>query len=322
MTDSTQVEAPVEAPAAEGMSDFDKNLEQFLNYNTMEETPDGEPLVDPNTHGVDEAPQVNTVGVKPAAAPALESSGNVTQVAPGNTTVTGNVTGDLVDPALVIEMMGLGKDKPALTTASPTPAPAPTAPIAAPADQPYAPFRSDFELPQALNEALFESEDSATRSKALTAVLSAAMNAVAQHMDQRIKEFYQPQFVENYEGQQQQRQQGQAFLSDFYHEGTGFPDLQSYGKVVQRAIEVLAGVYPPETPWTEMKPRVAALARKTVAQITGTPEVTGNGKVTKAAPPKNAQHDAFLAGGARPAGAGEPVDQTSAAAVFADLTQF
>lgn len=331
MTDTTQPTEEVVAAADTGMSDFDKNLEDFLNYNSMEKTPDGETLVDPNapTHAVDEPVQVNdkTVTVKgPSTAEApIEPSGNATQVASGNTTVTGNTTTaptDQVDPALVMEMLGLGKDKPQTVVANTTATVvAPTDPSAPAADEPYVPFRSDFVLPPALQQALFESEDTETRSKALTALLASAMNAVAQTIDQRYKDHYAPKTIEAFYSRNNQAQQQAAFVNDFFDETNGFPDLKAHGKVVQRAIEVLSA-QDPTLDWKVGREKVAALARRTVAQLTGQPAVTSVAKPAKALPPKNPQHDAFISGGARPAGAGDPVDQNTAAAVFADLSQF
>lgn len=328
-TDSTStphIEVLSEAPP---MKEFDKQLESFLGSSMLaddagEDAVSAEPAINPPPPP---PPAVTTdaTGAPALTPPPASAPQGAAQHESGAGNQTGNVTVSVappvVDPSLVIEMMGFGN----VTAPAAAPAPAHAAaappPSSPPADDnaPFSPFRPDFVLPQELSSALFEAEDSATRSKALVGLLSSALNTACQTMDERFKSYHAPRIVQAMEQRQTATATQHAFVEEFYSENGGAPDLRPYGTIVKRAIEVI-GARDPNVPWTQAKPLVMALARQVVAQL-------GGPAPPSAAPPRPApaakpQHEAFLAGGARPAGVGDPADPNTPAGVLAGMLEF
>lgn len=316
---------PVAEVAAPEMSDFDKQLDEFLNHSMLDDGDDA----------VGAEPQVNAPpAVDPAAVPA-EGLPSATKVAgegdpPVGEPAKAPAAADpaAVDPALVMEVLGFKAGPAAQPKAAPTGEAAPKSdapPAPAGADDPNAPFmpfRNDFKLPVEMTTALFESEDSETRSRALVALLSSALNACAQVVDERIKEFHAPRIMQAYEGKRNFDNNLENFRNDMFGD-SGFPELRPYEEVVGKAIQALARAPGgANMPWEEAKVKVAALARTAVKQLTGQ-DITPQVKSTAAAPaPKKPAHDAFLTDGARPAGIGDPADANSPSAVLQDLAAF
>lgn len=306
------------------LSDFDKQLDEFLNHSMMDDAPAGDAVdPEPKVNVSPPAPVVGAPAVDPSSAPKGAGEVDPTTGEPAKAPAAADPA--VVDPALVMEVLGFTAPAAPAPAATPAPAastasgePAPSAPAAD--DAPFMPFRNDFKLPVEMTSALFESEDSETRSKALVALLSSAMNTLAQVVDERVKQYHAPRIAQQFEGRQNYERNLNNFKADFYGETGGYPDLLPYESIVGRTIQVLAKQNP-NMPWPEARERVATLARTVVKQMTGK-DITPAPKVPAAAPPAKPAHDAFLTGGGRPAGVGDPADAASPAALLADMTQF
>lgn len=323
MSETNQTPAAVEPAAAAG-DDFDKQLNEFLNYSMMGDEPAPE-------DAISQEPVVNTpVPVAapvpaPAPVPATVEPTSVPQGTVADATIeAGKVVAadpNKVDPADIIEMLGFGKGTTAAPPSGDVTKAAPVSTPAAPNDEPFVPFNTDWKLPAAMTAALFEAEDSETRGKALVGLISGAMNTLAQVVDQRIKEFHAPRIVEGWNGQQQAARTQAEFVEDFYSENGGYPDLRPYGQIVRRAIEVTVGKNPTAT-WAGSKADVAKLARAVVQQMTGQPAPVATKAAPAPLPPAKAQDQAFIADGARPAGAGNPTDPNSPESLLHDMANF
>ena len=300
----------------EGDSDFDAQLSAFLNHRLGDDVEGDSPqaAAEPAT-GTLELPETPADGSAPPApqesqpaenlSPTPEAAANAPQGAA--TPAAPAAAQDQVDPNLLIQMMGLTQPQPPAPQGQPQVAPPAQPATSAPADDdaPYAPFQANFRLPPAVTQAIFESEDSGQREQALVALLASFGNAVIQVADQRIKEHHAPRFqasvTESFETQQAAR----SIKADF---DQAFPDLAQYGPIVKRAFEVVAAT-DPNAPYSEaMRNKVGNLARTTLRQMLGSAAPQPNPAPAPAVATKANPGKMFVAGGARPAGIGQPGD--------------
>lgn len=238
--------------------------------------------------------------------------------------------GEDVDPALLAAMAGLAT--------APKPASEPAAPAASGTsadgnkpdagssedddDAPFMPFQPTFKLDKALSEALFESDDVATREKALVGLLSAFGNTVIAVAEQRIREHHVPRLQEATLSQFQQVQVSRAVQQDFY---AAFPELSEYKPAVVKAMEVIQNQNPGAPYTEELRNKVGALARAALTQAgVKLPARPGTQPASSAAPapapsPAPAADVPFEAGGARPAMSG---GDNGPADILEQLSQF
>lgn len=309
------------APAGETSTvtdaDFDANWKDFLGHDFGDDAPAAPtPQPTPAASPAPAAPAGVAPPVDPAGAPLspspVQANGGLTPPA----TVGHEGTSPQVDPNLLMAMMGTAQ--PAPVAPAPTAAPASPAPAGAPAsDAPWEPFAANFQLPPALTEVLFRSEDPAEQGAALVNLLSSFGNAVAQVVEQRITTHHAPRMQEQFSTATTERQQAAAVHNDFYGTHT---DLQPYAAIVKRAGEVFFQ-HNPTAQWSpENRDKIAELARATAKQLGY--QLTGKAAAAPVAvaPGTAAPQPTYVAGAARPESLGMPEDRDSPGAILDQLT--
>lgn len=309
---------PAGEPAPIADAEFDANWKDFLSHDFGDEPePAPVPVETPAVASpTPAAPAGVAAPVDPAGAPSspspVQANGGLTPPA----TVGHEGTSPQVDPNLLMAMMGGATPAPAAAP-QPATAPAQPAPAAPSSDAPWEPFAANFELPPALTEVLFRSEDPQQQGAALVNLLSSFGNAVAQVVEQRITTHHAPRMQEQFSAATTERQQAAAVHNDFY--GT-HKDLQPYTAIVKRAGEVFFQHNPTATWSPETRDKVAELARATAKQLGY--QLTGGAPAAPAvvAPGNAAPNTPFVAGSARPESLGMPEDRDSPGAILDQLT--
>lgn len=324
MTDTHADTAGNEA-APVGDIDFDSEFASFLghDFSAPHESLDK----------VEEAPapkegEEGYVAPDPAKEPEGDkSAGNAEPAAPAPKAEPqpqeGVTTGAqaLVDAADLAAMQGLTNPVKAAPVAAPQgdPVPGKTTP-AGQEEETWAPFTPDFKLDTALRSALFESEDTDTREKALVGLLASFGNTLTTIFDQRMKAHYAPQMQSHFVGSVESRQIYSSIQSDFHNE---FPELKDYGPAVKKAFEVVAAKDPAAPYSPELRNKVGELARAAIAQ-SGVTLPTRKGAAAPAPAKPTPQRKTppaaiFDAGGARPGGS---VEKNSPLDIVTQLSEF
>jgi hypothetical protein len=327
-------------PPVEDDNAFDAEFQAFLGHTFGEDTdsssddaagsgepqeqaPAQAPAAPATPDAGQQAPNGDPTPGQQAAAPVPQDSG--TPPAPAAPAATG----DEIDPALLAAMLGLGdgQQAPAPAAAPAAPAPAPAASSTPQEDESFAPFEPTFRLKPEVVTALFESEDTETREKALVGLLSAFGNTITTVMEQRFREHHTPRLQESFTSVVEQRQVFNAVNQDF---AQAYPELAPYGAAVKKAFQIV-GAQNPSAPYTpEMRDKVGALARAAVKaggiQLPDRPGQAAPAPAPAAATPAPARTAAkgatpFEAGAARPGGTGVNGD-SGPADLVAQLSEF
>jgi hypothetical protein len=310
MTDQSTPAAPLTVPEAETLS-FDTQMDAWLNHDFGVAD---EAAAEEAAAGGDGPAAVEGAVVEPKAPAAPEPKEPAATPEPKAAPTAGNepapaATPEAVDPALMAAMVGL--------TEPTKPAAAPTVPAPAAVDDnaDYTPLPPVLKLDDNLINTIFQSEDPNQQKAALGTLLSNYGNALMALADRRMRDHYAPKVVEQVQSAQTQRAAVDAMNADFY--GT-FPDLNNQRAVVAKAFNVVAQQHPELKYGPEARDKVGNLARAALRQM----GVVAPAAAAAATPPVKAKPKAsvgYVAGGARPAGAGE-VDHNSASAVFDQIT--
>lgn len=312
---------------------FDAEFQAFLGHTFGPDTEDLPPT-DSGEGNTDEPAPAGDAPVIPdaaAQAPNAEPTAGSTPDAAvppdsGQPATAAPAADGEVDQALLAVMLGVSEapkagEQPAPKAGEPAPATSSTPTD----DEDFAPFTPDFRLKPEVTSALFESEDTETREKALVGLLAAMANTITSVMDQRIRQHHAPRLQESFTSATEQRNVLQAVNQDFV---TAYPELAPYGAAVKKAFQVV-GQQDPQAPYSpEMRDKVGRLARAAVMAsgiqlpARGAPAPAPAAAVTptpaKAAPKGGTP---FEAGAARPGGTGVSVD-SGPGALLDELSEF
>lgn len=322
-------------PAAPARTPFDDQLDDFLSRDLLSEM-DPQPATAPVVEGPAPAAQAATPGVaqpapagaspqapQPAAPqapqPAPANGGTppatTTQAAPAGETATPGV-----DPDMLLSMFGTAPAAPAPTPAA---SPAPAAPVASADDEVPMPFTAAMQVPDALVQTIFESEDPVSRKQALVGLIAAIGNASVGYMEQRIKEFHAPRMASQFQATQVAQQQAAQVSQHFYGAN---PDLVNYRQVVLKAGEVYMAKNPTAVYNEETAANIAALARQAITSM-GLPlqqQANGQPQAAPAAPasaPPVVPRTPYVAGGVSPGGnLDTPLDPNDAGSIFDQMS--
>lgn len=312
--------APVPAPRTA----FDDNLDEFLGRDLLSEmapavvaAPPAEPAA-PTPSVVPASPGAPTTEGVPALSQPAPANGGTPPATTTQPAPAGETAKTEVDPGLLFKMFSA---EPKAEPAAPA-QPVTSAPPAASqdADEIPMPFTAQLNLPDALVQTLFESEDPVQRKQALSALMAALGNAVVGYVETRVKEFHTPKLVQQFETAQSVKAQAAAVGQHFY--GT-YPELAQYKQVVERAGKIVLDGNPTAAYSEEIAAQIAGLARAALAQM-GKSIGTAPAPVTPAAPQQQAAPSPaptpYVAGGVTPGGPlDQPADSNSPGAIFEQM---
>lgn len=311
-TSATPTPVTTETPAAEP-TDWDREWQEFLGHDLRDEptsSPEPTPAASPSSPA---APTGVAVPVAPVGAPVspspVQANGGTPPAIAGH-----EGTSPEVDPNLLFAVLG---GQPVTPAAAPQPTPAMPEPAPSSPEGPWEPFQPNFQLPAAVTDAIFRSEDPQQQSTALVNLLSSFGNAVAQVMEQRITAVHAPRMQEQFTNATVERQQAAAVNQDFY---SNHADLKPFSQIVRKAGEVFFQKNPQATYTAETRNQIAALARTAAKQLgynVGQPAAA-----PVAVAPGNAAPALFVAGAARPESLGLPENTDSPAGIFDQLNDF
>lgn len=252
----------------------------------------------------------------PTAQPTIQTS---TPAANGTQAPAAPAEGeqDAVDPALLAAVLMPGHAPASQPQPSTQPQTPPTQAATEEEGKPWFPIDpTGVQLPPQLVQTLFNSEDPNQQTQALVQIMASWGNALASMMDQRVREHYQPRFLESATRQYQEQHQAAAVAQDFYG---AFEDLRQFPQVVANVARAMHQQNPDLKYDPKARDAIGRTAREVISRMGLTKTAPAPASASPQPAPAPAATPAVFDGMARPAPSGPAQTQEFGPELMADL---